>query len=299
MIPLFDLHCDTLFEIYRRNENIKSNDLHISFEKACTFSPYSQVFAIWSDASLSNDEAYERYNKILEYSKKQINFTTQIDIEKERNFILSVEDARLLNNDLSRLYKLFSDGVRILTLNWKGISIIGGGWDTNEGLTKFGKDLVKECFEYGIIPDVSHSSTKTINDVLTLASQYNKPIIASHSNSYSVCNHKRNISDEHFKYLIESNSIVGISLVPEHLSNSEYATLNDILRHIDYFLNLGGENAISLGCDFDGVSSLPQNISTISDLPLVYQQIEKSFGNILVKKIFFENAFNFMKKNLK
>lgn len=299
MIPLFDLHCDTLFEIYRRNENIKSNDLHISFEKACTFSPYSQVFAIWSDASLSNDDAYERYNKILEYSKKQINFTTQIDIEKERNFILAVEDARLLNNDLSRLYKLFFDGVRILTLNWKGISIIGGGWDTNEGLTKFGKYLVKECFEYGIIPDVSHSSTKTINDVLTLASQYNKPIIASHSNSYSVCNHKRNISDEHFKYLIESNSIVGISLVPEHLSNSEYATLNDILRHIDYFLNLGGENAICLGCDFDGVSSLPQNISTISDLPLVYQQIEKSFGNILVKKIFFENAFNFMKKNLK
>ena len=298
MIPLFDLHCDTLSELYRRNENIKNNDLHISFEKAKAFSPYAQVFAIWSDASLSNDGAYERYNKILDYSKKELNFTTKIN-NNEQFSILAVEDARLLSNDLSHLHKLFSDGVRILTLNWKSVSIIGGAWDTNKGLTEFGKNVVKTCFELGIIPDISHSSEKTVDDVFELSKKYNRPVIASHSNSYYVCNHKRNISDEHFKKIIEFSSIVGISLVPEHLLNNCYATIDDILYHIEHFLDLGGENTVCLGSDFDGVSSLPQNINSISDLTLLYQDIEKRFGNIIAKKIFFENAYNFMKKNLK
>lgn len=299
MIPLFDLHCDTLLELYKQNKNIKNNDLHISLEKTSSFSPYVQICAIWSDASLSNDEAFEVYKNVVNYSKNQLQFSINLKNTTDKCFILAVEDARILNGNLERLDSLFNDNVRILTLNWKENTVIGGGWDTDSHLTDFGKKTVKKCFEIGIIPDISHSSINTANDVFYLAEQFKKPVIASHSNSYSVCDHKRNINDEQFNWLVKNNSILGISLASEHLSKNNQATIKNILDHIEHFLNLDGENTICLGCDFDGVSSLPQKICSINDLTLLYGEIIKRFGKIIAQKIFFKNAYNFMSKNLK
>lgn len=298
-IPLFDLHCDTLLELYNHKASIVNNNLHISLNKASAFSPYFQVCAIWSNSSLSNDEAYEIYNKVVKYSKNQLSFSKSEKNFSNNSFILSVEDARILNGDISRLDILYNDGVRILTLNWRGNSIIGGGWDTSSHLTEFGKEVIKKCFDYGIIPDVSHSSINTINDAFILAEQYKKPIVASHSNAYDICNHKRNIIKEHFKWLVANSSLLGVSLASEHLSNLGRASISDILRHIDYFLNLGGENTVCLGCDFDGVTTLPSEISSISDLKILYYEFKQAFGEKIAKKIFFENAYSFMKKALK
>ena len=297
MIPLFDLHCDTLYEMYKRNESIFDNSLHISMKKAENFSPYIQICAIWGDSSLSNDEAYQNYLKIIDYTN--LKFTTKAQALKNHSYILSIEDARLLNGDLTRLDHLYKDGVRFLTLNWKGESIIGGGWDTTLPLTDFGKKTLFRCLELGIIPDISHSSTICTEEIINICEENNKVAIASHSNSLYICNHKRNLSDELFRRLVKQKSIVGISLASEHLNNDGKATLDDILKHIYHYLALGGENTICLGCDFDGVSSLPFGINSLKDLDKLYFEIEKSFGDDIAKKIFFKNAYRFMCKNLK
>ena len=70
MIPLFDLHCDTLYELYKRNENIQENSLHISLNKLKSFSRLVQIGAIWSDNRLNNDEAYESCLQAIKYAKK-------------------------------------------------------------------------------------------------------------------------------------------------------------------------------------------------------------------------------------
>ncbi len=299
MIPLFDLHCDTLSEMCKHNESFFDNNLHISINNAKQFSPYFQVCAIWSDSSLSDEDAYLNYIETVSFAKKQISFITNCNEIKEKSFILAVEDARILNDNLSRLEKLYQDGVRILTLNWKGKSIIGGGWDTNFALTDFGKNVLIKCFELGIIPDISHSSVECCEEIFNLSKLYNKPVIASHSNSFSICNHKRNLCNEHFNILVQSNSILGISLASEHITNKKFAQIKDLMNHIYHFLSLGGENTICLGCDFDGVTSLPHEINSIKDLSKLYKEIDLSFGQRIANKIFFYNAFEFMSKNLK
>lgn len=299
MIPLFDLHCDTLLELYKNNEDIRENNLHISLNKAKKFSPYIQVCAIWSDASLSNDEAFKNYINVRSYALNTgISFTTGASKLKQNAFILSVEDARLLNGDISRVSSLYNDGVRLLTLNWQGTSIIGGAWDTSEGLTAFGKDVVKSCLELGIITDISHSSIKSSEEIYEICFSYNKPLIASHSNSFSICNHKRNLSDELFKKILLSKGLVGISLAKEHISYKNIVSSDDILEHIYHYLSLGGENVIALGCDFDGVSSLPCDINSINELDALYSKIVNAFGENIAKKIFFYNSYSFMLKNL-
>ena len=298
MIPLFDLHCDTLYEIYKRKENIKENSLQISLEKTQIFSKYLQIGAIWSDYRLSNDEAYENCLNTIKYAKLQkINLLDVVNMHDNNGFILAVEDARLLNGHIERLFELYSIGVKVLTLNWKDDGCIGGGWNTNVPLTDFGKNVVLKSCELGIIIDLSHSSEKVFWDALRICEDLGNSPIASHSNAYSVNNHKRNLNDDQIKAICSNNGLMGICLSAEHLGLN--ATIDTVIKHVDYFLKFGCNDCLSLGCDFDGVSNLPCGIYSISDLPLIFNRIEEEFGNKIAKKIFFENAFSFFKKNLR
>lgn len=299
MIPLFDLHSDTLFELYKTKQGIKSNDLAISLDKASIFSPYIQVLSVWSESRLNDEDAYNQYKAILKYAKEQnIKFAKSASHLKQQAFVLAVEDARILNNTISRIYELYDDGVRILTMNWKWATSIGGGWNTDFPLTSFGKDVVKECINLGIIPDISHSSYIAASQIIDICEQNGKPLLASHSNSFSICNHPRNLQNDLFRRLVESKSAVGISLVPQHLSCKISCKIDDILRHIDYYLELGGENCLCLGCDFDGTTFLPMEINDISNLDKLFFRLRDYYGAHLARKIFFENAYNFFVKNV-
>lgn len=299
-IPLFDLHCDTLSEIYKKKTDLSDISLHISLEKASGFSPYIQIGAIWSDYRYDNDTAYSFYKKCLNYINKQkIPLTTVLPTSALPCFVLAIEDARLLNNDLNRLYSLYYDGVRVITLNWRGNSCIGGGWDTDYGLSDFGFNVVKACYEKGITVDLSHSSLLTQKDVLNLAVKLGFTPIFSHSNSYYVCKHNRNLKDEIFKEIVSLGGIVGISLCPEHLDNIKQADFYSIIKHVHHYLHLNGERNISLGCDFDGIASLPTGFKSIKDLESLYSLFLIEFGPKITNKIFFYNAYSFFEKHLK
>ena len=218
MIPLFDLHCDTLLSLYKEKYTLDSSPLHISNRKTSNFSPYTQVMAIWSDCRLSSKDAYNQYKNVIEYAKRlNINFARKFSDILSGGKILAIEDGRIIENDVSRLEEFKKDGVKIITLSWSGINQICGSWDTDAFLSEFGKSFVEKCFELSIIPDISHTSVEATKDIIELARKRNKTIIASHSNSYSVCRHGRNLRDDDFKAICELGGIVGISLAPQHL----------------------------------------------------------------------------------
>ncbi len=297
MIPLFDLHCDTLGKMSKDGYDFQSSPLHISLDKCKNFNPYIQVMALWSDCHLSSSEAYLDYKKALSYADKQgIYFSQKSSDLKEKPYILAIEDGRIVENDLSRVDEFKNDGVKIITLCWSGVNCIGGGWNTSEGLSEFGISFVKKCFESGIIPDISHCSVKTTKQTINLASEYNKTVIASHSNSYTICNHNRNLRDEEFLSISKLGGLVGISLACQHLTHSCNTRIKDILNHIYHYLCLEGKNTVSLGCDFDGVDKLPQSINNIADLSKLYNEIIYNFGENIAESIFFYNSSNFFKK---
>lgn len=296
MLPLFDLHCDTFSELYKTKQKFEKNSLHISLEKARCFSPYVQICAIWSDYRYSDDTVFSQCLNNISFLREQgITTCTKLNNNRKNSFILSVEDARLLNNDLTRLDTLYHLGMRALTLNWKDKSCIGGGWNTNDSLSAFGKNVVKRASELGIIVDLSHSSTQVFYDALDLCKDFHRVPIASHSNSYSVCNHKRNLTDNQFIELSKMGSLVGISLSPDHLGGTGIC---DIMKHIYHYLTLGGERNVCLGCDFDGIASLPDGFKSIADLKLLYASVKKEFGKQTAENIFYNNAYFYFTNNL-
>ena len=310
-MKLFDLHCDTATRLLNEKQGLYENYFHVSISKSKYLENYAQLMAIWSHYKLSDSEAYSTFFKMVENLEKEVEINKDfVGLAKSSNdislllsqgkspLILAVEDARILENDISRLDILHRLGVRALTLNWAGITCIGGAHDTSVGLTDFGTDVVKKCFEIGIIPDISHSSFEGASMALDLAEQHQKPIIASHSDSYSVNAHTRNLRDEDFLRIKNLGGLVGINLCTSHLSSKENVDINDIMKHIEHYLSLGGENCIAMGCDLDG-TDLPTGFSGVSDIYKIAEEMKKqNYCDSLINKILFENAHNFFIKNI-
>ncbi len=284
----FDLHCDTLTELYNKKLTFENNTTHVNCHTVKNFDKYRQVFAVWSDPRYTPEEGFLRFCRITDRLE-------EFAIPHE-GVILAVEGGAILDNKLERVEELKKRGVLILTLMWKGVWCTGGAFDSYEGLSEFGENTVKECFNVGIIPDVSHASDKSFYDAVKIAEKYGKPIIASHSNSRKVFCHPRNLTDEMFAIIRQLGGVVGISAYPGHLCDGE-CTTESILRHIDRYMELDGEDTICLGCDFDGIETTPRNLKNPGELENLYIELDKrGYGEKIIDKIFFANADEFLNR---
>lgn len=308
---LFDLHCDTALTLYKQQLSLGSNECHIDLDRAAKYPHYAQVMAIWSAKRLDDRAAYRQYHHAADY------FLRQADAERGRAMICrtaedlhaawdsnrtalfwAVEDARILEGEIDRLPVLFARGVRFLTLAWGSSSCICGAHNTGDGLTDFGREVVRCCFELGIAPDISHGSDAAMDETIAMAQAAGKPVIATHSNSRSVCAHNRNLTDAQFCAIRDLGGIVGISLCPEHLRADGPASVEDIVRHIEHYLSLGGENTVALGADLDG-TSLPEGFSGIEDISSIADALAAhGHSEACIDAIFSGNALRFVEKNL-
>lgn len=310
---LFDLHCDTPYRMLKEKQPLKSNSLHVALDKTSAFSKYAQIAAIWSDKNLTDDEAYTTFWRILN------NFKSEIEANRGKAaicrsyeefsqlpdqfaaFFLAIEDARILSSNIERIYEVYDAGVRFISMNWKGDNSLGGGYDTNSPLTYLGRTVAGLALDLGMVLDVSHSSARVFDELAEMAESAKCPLIATHSNSNSVAVHPRNMTDEQFTKISKTGGIVGISLAHDHLCGhgNVPANINDIIEHIEYYLGLNGQHTVCLGCDFDGIDTMPDKINNVGDLYNLAEALSaRNFSDELINAIFYQNAHNFLKKTL-
>ncbi len=309
-MQLFDLHCDTPYRLLSRKQHLSENNLHISLGKVEKYENYGQVAAVCAEYKKDDATAFARFLEISdnffreldENSDRAVLCRNGADIKAAWNagkaaYILSVEDARILEGDISRLDFLYERGVRVITLMWAGSTIIGGSHNTEDGLTEFGKRVVARCCELGIIPDVSHASAASVDDTAAIVAEYKRPFIASHSCAYSLYGHTRNLRDRHIDAVIAAGGLIGQSLCRSHLA-PDGAGVEDVVKHIEYYLSRGAGNNLALGCDLDG-TDLPDGIEDVRDLmkivdPLLLDGVTEE----QIEKIFWRNAYDFAVGNI-
>ena len=288
-----DLHCDTLFELYKKGLKYQNDILHLRADFENVFDSHTQVFSVWTQNRISDEDAWTQFHAILDHAEKA-------GISPSVNRILAVEGGALLAKDISRVDTLFQMGVRMLTLVWQDHCEIGGAWNTEEGLTEFGFDVVDRCLSLGIHPDLSHASDKMFWQVAERLNSLNKPLLATHSNSRAICDHRRNLTDEMFTEVVKSEGVAGISMASIHLAKDGNATLDDVIRHIEHYFSLGGQQNVCLGCDFDGISSSPKEIKTMYDLPLLADRLARlGYSDCQIEGIFYKNADRFLRQTFK
>lgn len=304
---LFDLHSDTPFRMYRENLPITSDMLDCNIRQLSELERAAVVYAVWSDHKNSGQRNYEDFFRITANLKSQINSNSTLcrlctyseDVAHDDGkvkLILAVEGGNLICSDLLRLQRLYDEGVRIFTPLWRGTDLIGGAHDTNEGLTDFGKDLIRKCACIGMVTDVSHMSQQSFWDTLDIC---DGAVMASHSNAYSICQHMRNITDAQFCAIAQNGGVVGINLYPpfvtdRHAKTPGNALFDGVCSHILHFLSLGGEKSICMGGDRDGFESIPGYSGAEYAYEIAERLSKLGLTDTTIYDIFYGNAQRFL-----
>lgn len=308
-----DAHCDTVLDLAKKRRVLAelSTSGHLDLPRLKRGKVDVQVFAAYIEKQYKPHRSLSRALQLidcllleLQKNNDKIELATSFsDIEKivsgnKIAAILAIEGGEALEGKLYHLRNFYRLGVRILTLTWNQSNDIADGSaypDSKRGLTRFGKQVVKEMNQLGMIIDVSHLSPSGFWSVLKNSSQ---PVIASHSNCYQLCPHRRNLKDEQIKAIAENGGLICVTYVSDFLIRKKRrATIDDVLTHIDYLVNLVGVNFVGLGSDFDGCRILPEGLEGADKVFTIGEKLtERGYSREDVNKIMGKNFLRFFQQ---
>jgi membrane dipeptidase len=245
--------------------------------------------------------------------------------------LMGIEGGHAIEDSLRLLRDYYALGIRYMTLthantnNWADSSgdINDPKIQHHNGLTEFGKGVVREMNRLGMMVDISHIADKTFWDALAVSSA---PMIASHSSCRALANVPRNMTDDMIVALAKKGGVVQVnfncgflseksaaagknvksSTLPgmrgEDATIAEYkkkvppATLADVVAHIDHIVKIAGVNAAGIGSDFDGVFCTPTGLEDVSKFPnLTRALLEKGYSAEDIRKIYGGNTLRVMR----
>jgi len=302
---IIDLHCDTFLKMAYNNWSLSNVGLHFSPARRPEDLRICQAAAINVSDDLRGKPAQDAFLKVYDVYKRELQTVLdEVGVlrdfskleqsleEKPVVFFLTVEGGYVLGGELEWVDKLYDLGATMMTLTWNGANEICGGCDTGGGFTPFGRQVVARMEELGMSVDVSHLSDQGFWQLCEFAT---KPVCASHSNSRSICNHQRNLTDDMFREIARQGGIVGFNYhAPFIKAGGNSSSIEDLLRHLHHFLELGGEDAVALGSDFDG-ADIPPYLRGIEKLAgLKGAIISSGIPEKIADKVLYSNAYRYL-----
>jgi len=303
-----------------------------------------QIFSIWCDGKVP--EPFKRANREIDslyaitlrnWDKMEIAYTPK-DLKRiirQGKFaaMMGVEGGHMIEDDLSKLDSLYKRGVRYMTLTWNNSTswatsamyeaspkpppVEGASGDSvkREGLTDFGKQVVKRMNELGMMVDISHVGEQTFWDAINITT---KPVIASHSCVYTLCPVFRNLKDDQLMAVKDINGVVCLNFFSGFVDSNFFRRSNEfdelhkterdsilktvtdpyfadtylftkyadevkalrpplslLIDHLDYMVKLIGVDHVGMGSDFDGINSAPQGLEGVQDFPKITEELLK------------------------
>lgn len=300
----FDLHCDTIYECMLRGQALWENRLALSLSKGQGFRRWCQTFALFIPDKYKGKAAVDFYERLLETYRTELsrnvpniahcNNATEIENAVGKGkcaAILSVENGAALAGDIERVDTLYNDGVRMMTLTWNGDNELASGVKgSDSGITPFGKRVVERMGKLGMLCDLSHLNERGFWEIAEMGVA---PLVATHSNLKSVCDNPRNLTDAQFKAICRSGGVMGINFYKDFLGGDPFER---IYANICYALDLGGEDSVAFGSDFDG-AEMDYRINSVDKMNnLCDYLLSKGLSQQVLKKLCFGNAFRMFRK---
>ncbi|HEY6272101.1 MAG TPA: dipeptidase [Terriglobales bacterium] len=364
---IIDTHADTpqrfLDEHFDLAQNTPVADGHMDFGKIKQGNLGAEFFSIWVEPDFNGHYAKRTlelidsvYQQAARHPDQMVMAFSADDIEKaheQHKFaaLMGIEGGHSLENNIRLLRDYYRLGVRYMTLTWSNTNewadssgdIQDPDVTHHNGLTDFGKDIVREMNRLGVIVDISHVADSTFYQALLIS---RAPVIASHSSSRALTNHARNMTDDMLRAVARNNGVVMVNFYsafvdetyrkqssdPEKIKErdraveafkkahphadgspvtyAEYAgiekqwaaqfprpPLKSLIDHIDHVAKVAGIDHVGLGSDFDGVTSLPQQIDSVADLPKITAAlVERGYSRDDILKILGGNILRVMRE---
>lgn len=321
-IPYFDAHCDTIYRCEETGRGealemetdreaqeayyaacgcLRENGGHIDLVRGQAFARYSQFFALYWDAKNAPADGMlaqcqRLHDCFLREMEKNRDCITHCRIGAEVDeavrqgkmaALLSIEGADLLDCKERNLELAHTWGVRLLNPVWnRANSLCGTNCEEPErGLSEKGKNFLRRMEALDIYPDMSHISDAGFWDTVKTA---HGPVVASHSNARALCPHRRNLTDDQFRAIRGSGGVVGLNLYRDF--EGPQGTMEELVAHVEHFLDLGGEKTLCLGGDLDGCEALAAGMQGVQDVPKLYAALQaRGYDQALLEDIFWNN----------
>jgi len=348
-----DSHIDTLQWVLNDNRDLtqRAKTGHVDFPRLKEGGVNAPFFALWVPTYYKGAEAVRRtldlrdaMQRVLDAHPDQIELALNAgDVERIAKAgkiaaVLTVEGGHQIDDDLSVLRVYYRLGIRSMTIthfrnhNWADSST---DKPAHNGLTDFGKQVIREMNRLGMIVDISHVSDKTFYDVLAVT---NKPVIASHSSCRAISDVPRNMTDDMLRALAKNGGVVGINFGEGFLNPKDaemlkktvnaisyqepaltgqalddysktqffedeskprpsFGTIDDAVAHIDHAVKVAGIDHVGIGSDFDGITSPPKGLEDISKMPALRAALrKKGYSEQDVRKISGENTLRVLRE---
>ncbi len=322
-----DTHNDILSMMTDDNYDLSVSSVgkyHTDIERMKQGGLTAEIFSVYVDSKYANEggaarraldmidyvhRAAEKYPKDL-----MISYST-VDIQRAKKqkkiaALMGIEGGHAIEDSLMVLRDFYRLGVRYMTLthnntnNWADSCCDQG---RHNGLSEFGREVVREMNRIGMLIDISHVSDKTMSDVLDMSAA---PVIASHSSARALGDRPRNIPDELLRRIAKNGGVVMVNFYPGFLDRNvieaskardaqlkpqidalqeqykgDLKKLNEetdklraayplpttalsvLIDHFDHIARVAGIDHVGIGSDFDGVPSLPVGMEDIAQLP--------------------------------
>ena len=301
-----DLHCDTLWRCYENRTDLDQPGLQmrrgLPFKHLQTYAiyipdaeedPYCYFRAVYAYA----DELLRKYpDMVLCRTAEEIDAAFRA---KKTPYLFSVEGGGFFGKD-SRcneriVAELKQKGIAFLSLFYNRGNHLAGGILAEHGLTELGREMALQLRAAGISLDLSHLNRRSADELLELLPG---GVVATHSNSFTLADHPRNLTDEQIKELIRQEGLVGVNFYPPFLSGKSNANIQDILLHIRYIHRLGGENILAFGSDFDGIDNTPEDLPDVTALPRLGDALEAEWGARKAEAFLYGNMMRYLNRYL-
>jgi microsomal dipeptidase-like Zn-dependent dipeptidase len=221
----------------------------------------------------------------------------RIKKEGKKSILIGIENGYAIGKDITNVARFAEMGVVYITLSHNGDNDICDSAmqsnKTHNGLSEFGKEVVREMNRTGVMIDISHTSEKTMIDVLKCSTM---PVIASHSALKAINNHPRNISNRIVRLLKNRGGVVQICLYDKFLKARGKANVDDIIKHINYIVRMFGIDYVGIGTDFDGCDS-SAGLRGINEVPRITSALVRNgYSTEEIGKIWGGNFLRVMKE---
>ncbi len=316
-----DMHCDTL-QMYVDTNNEKdlyNNNKCVNIPKLIEGNCFVQFFAIFmlepdhyelmGLPEISDDELVRRlykgytenvdkYNDYISWVKDFNDVSRNID-DNKISAILTLEDGRIIGNDIDNVKMLYDKGFRGIGLTWNSENTLGypNSIDCsimNKGLKPLGKEVVCYMQELGMVVDVSHLSDGGFYDVVEISKGTKIPFVATHSNCRTIGTATRNMTDDMIRELANCGGVMGLNFYPGFLTkeetNNTLCKIEYLISHLRHMVNIGGIDCVAIGTDFDGCDG-EFEIEDSSKMQVLFETMANNgFTNNEIEKISHKNV---------
>ncbi|ALS21716.1 MULTISPECIES: dipeptidase [Paenibacillus] len=311
-MKVIDGHCDVLLKMYLDPAidfyDVHTSPMDVTYSRMLHSNVKLQCFAIYLPERITQphfDHYLEYinifYQKIVRSGLIQA-VKTRGDLELVMNgrvpgALLTLEGADALYGNPLYTRTLYHLGVRMIGVTWNYANWAADGVlePRQGGFTRKGKSFIKDCNDLGILLDVSHLSEAAFWD---LAAASAKPFVATHSNVKRLCGHPRNLDDEQIRALIRVDGRIGVTFVPWFVESSGKASVDDVVRHMEYICALGGERQLVLGSDFDGIDRHIPGLEHTGQYDRLAEALYKKFTKEQIEGFFYKNWHTFLSQHL-